>query len=74
MRALKGHDLVIEAVARLRSQGLEARLCIIGAGSGGLSVAAAAAAEQKPADILFLVAAAFSIAAATFFPPSIRIR
>lgn len=29
---LKGHDLVIEAVARLRSQGLDARLCIIGAG------------------------------------------
>ena len=30
--ALKGHDLVIEALALLRNQGLDARLCIIGAG------------------------------------------
>lgn len=29
---LKGHDLVIEALALLREQGLDARLCIIGAG------------------------------------------
>ncbi|WP_082536629.1 MULTISPECIES: glycosyltransferase family 4 protein [unclassified Roseateles] len=29
---LKGHDLVIEALAILRGQGLQARLCIIGAG------------------------------------------
>lgn len=30
---LKGHDLVIDALARLRAQGLDARLCIIGAGA-----------------------------------------
>lgn len=30
---LKGHDLVIEAVAQLRARGLDARLCIIGAGA-----------------------------------------
>jgi len=30
---LKGHDLVIEAVGLLRSQGLDARLCIVGTGS-----------------------------------------
>lgn len=29
---LKGHDLVMEALALLRSRGLDARLCIIGAG------------------------------------------
>ena len=29
---LKGHDLVIEALAQLRAQGMDARLCIIGAG------------------------------------------
>lgn len=29
---LKGHDLVIEALGLLREQGLDARLCIIGAG------------------------------------------
>lgn len=29
---LKGHDLVIQALALLRGQGLEARLCVIGAG------------------------------------------
>jgi len=33
-----------------------------------VAVAAAAVAAQKPADILFLVSAAFSIAAAAFFP------
>jgi cation/acetate symporter len=34
-----------------------------------VALAAAAVAAQKPADILFLVSAAFSFAAATFFPP-----
>jgi glycosyltransferase involved in cell wall biosynthesis len=29
---VKGHDLAIEALARLRQQGLDARLCVIGAG------------------------------------------
>ena len=33
-----------------------------------VALAAAAVAAQKPADILFLVSAAFSFAAATFFP------
>jgi cation/acetate symporter len=34
-----------------------------------VALAAAAVAAQKPADILFLVSAAFSFAAAAFFPP-----
>jgi cation/acetate symporter len=34
-----------------------------------VALAAAGVAAQKPADILFLVSAAFSFAAATFFPP-----
>ena len=34
-----------------------------------VALAAAGVASQKPADILFLVSAAFSFAAATFFPP-----
>ena len=34
-----------------------------------VALAAAAVASQKPADILFLVSAAFSFAAACFFPP-----
>jgi cation/acetate symporter len=34
-----------------------------------VALAAAYVAAQKPADILFLVSAAFSFAAATFFPP-----
>jgi cation/acetate symporter len=33
-----------------------------------VAVAAALVAAQKPADILFLVSAAFSLAAAAFFP------
>lgn len=51
---LKGHDLVIEALGLLRGQGLDARLCIIGAGPLRAELEALAERLSLTAQVRFL--------------------
>jgi len=51
---LKGHDLVIQALGLLRGQGLDARLCIIGAGPLRADLEALAERQGLSAQVRFL--------------------